>query len=387
VAVIAAFPFIEVTIVPPAAPQARRSPGVIAVVGKAPATADGGAAPANTPVRIETLDDAVVNFARRTAGNVVRNALYNSLELAMLQDPRPSRVYGVKVTGDDYAAALGGLEAADDVTMVSLANETTVGNPAGAGPPTGLQALKAHVETMSAAGQRRIGFAMVDPAVAKTPTYVADTIAAVNPLKSTTSRMMVVAARGASGDVATAAMAAVAGLPVHWSIVLKKIVGITMPVPKQYSPAEIKGLSEAKITPIIDPALISGESLHFADGRLFDTEDKYMDLVRTVDQAEFLLRAGLIGLIGDARITKPGMTLLRTQVDGILGQLKRQAVIDDYTIQIPVLDVLGLPTGVRTPADDKVVTDARNDRTVDLVVTIFYGPAVSRLLVTLVAKF
>jgi hypothetical protein len=387
VAVTAAFPFIEVRIVPPAAPLAQRSPGVIAVVGRAPATADGGAAPANTPVRIETLDDAVVNFARRTAGNVVRNALYNSLELALLQDPRPAKVYGVKVTGDDYAAALGGLEAADDVTMVSLANETTVGAAAGADPPTGLQALKAHVETMSAAGQRRIGFAMVDPAAAKSPTYVADTIAAVTPLKSTTSRMLMVAARGATGDVATAAMAAVAGLPVHWSIVLKKIVGVTMPVSRQYSPAEIKGLSEAKITPIIDPALISGESLHFADGRLFDADDKYVDLVRTLDQIEFLLRAGLIGLIGDARITKPGMTLLKTQVDGILGPLKRQAVIDDYTVQIPVLDILGLPEAARTATDDAIVTGARADRTVDLVVTVTYGPAVSRLLVTLVAKF
>ncbi|MEK8105554.1 hypothetical protein NKG94_11135 [Micromonospora sp. M12] len=43
-------------------------------MGKAPSTADGGSAPANTPVRIETLDDAVTNFARRQAGNVVRNA-------------------------------------------------------------------------------------------------------------------------------------------------------------------------------------------------------------------------------------------------------------------------------------------------------------------------
>jgi hypothetical protein len=388
VAVTAAFPFIEVRVVPPAPPPVQRSPGVIAVVGKAPAGNDGGAAAVNTPVRIETLDDAVTQFARRQGGNVVRNPLYNSLELAMGQDPRPAKVYGVKVSGDDYAAALAGLEAADDVTMVSLANEVTVGNAATANAaPTGLQALKAHVETLSDAGLRRIGFAMTDPAATKTPTYVADTIAALTPLKSTKSRMFVVAARGADGDAATAAMAAIAGLPVHYSVVLKKIVGIAIPVARQYSPAEIKGLSEAKITPIIDPALISGESLHFADGRLFDADDKHMDLVRTVDQIEFQLRAGLIGLIGDARITKPGMTLLKTQLDGILGPLKRQTVIDDYTLEIPVLDVLQLPAAARSTTDDAIVTKARNDRAVDLVVTVFYGPAVSRLQVTLVAKF
>ncbi|MFC0003540.1 hypothetical protein [Micromonospora siamensis] len=387
--VTAAFPFIEVRIVPPAPPLAQRSPGVIAVVGKAPSTADGGAAPANTPVRIETLDDAVTNFARRNAGNVVRNALYNSLELALLQDPRPAKVYGVKVAGDDYAAALSGLEAADDVTMVSLANEVTVGNPAGANPPTGLHALKAHVETMSAAGQRRIGFAMTDPAATKSATYVADTVTAVSALKSSTSRMMMVAARGADGDAATAAMAAVAGLPVHHSIVLKKIRGVKVPVARQYSPAEIKGLSEADIVPIIDPALITGESLHFADGRLFTTDASllHVDLVRTLDQIEFMLRAGLIGLIGDARITKPGMTLLKTQVEGILGPLKRSAVIDDFTVQIPVLDILALPESARDATDTAIVTAARADRTVDLVVTVTYGPAVSRLLVTLVAKF
>src|SRR5262249_37644102 len=145
--------------------------------------------------------------------------------------------------------------------------------------------------------------------------------------------------------------------------------------------------SEAKITPIIDPAMISGESVHFADGRLFDSDDKYLDLVRTLDQIEFMLRAGLIGLIGDARITKPGMTLLKTQLDGILGPLKRQAVIDDYPVEIPVLDVLSMPAAARNATDDAIITKARQDRTVDLIVTVFYGPAVSRLLVTLVAKY
>jgi hypothetical protein len=387
---VAAFPFIEVRIVPPAPPLAQRSPGVVAIVGKAPANADGGAAPANTPIRVETLDDAVTNFARRQAGKVVRNALYDSLELAMLQDPKPSRIYGVKVGGDDYAAALAGLEAADDVTMVSLANEPAVGDAAqGNNAPTSLQALKAHVETMSVSGQRRIGFAMVDPGTDKSPTYVNDVLTAVNPLRSSTSRMVMIAARGADRDGATAAMAAVAGLPAQASIVLKKIRGVTMPVEKQYSPSEIKGLSEANIVPIIDPALIVGESLHFADGRLFTSDASllYVDLLRTLDDIEFRLRAGLIGLIGDGRITKPGMTLLKTQVDGILGPLKRQAVIDDYAIQIPVLDILSIPEAARTATDNSIVTDARANRTVDLVIDVIIGPAVSRLLVSLVAKF
>lgn len=386
----AAFPYVEVTIVPPPPPRAQRSPGVVAVVGQTPSGVAGGQAPVNTPVAVDTLEQAVTNFARIQSGNVSRTTLYDSLELAFLQDPRPSKIYGVKVGGDDYAAALAGLEAADDVTMVSLANEVTVGAAAGGGnPPTGLHALKAHVESMSAAGQRRIGFAMVDPDTAKSPTYVADVTAAVDSLKSSTSRMAMIAARGATTDVATAAMAAVAGLPVHHSIVLKKLRGVSMPVQLQYSPGEIRGLSEANLLPIIDPALITGESLHFADGRLFTTDASllHVDLVRTLDQIEFNLRAGLIGLIGDGRITKPGMTQLKVRVDGILGPLLRQQVIDAYQVDIPVLDILRTPEASRSATDNAIVTTARENRTVDLIVTITYGPAVSRLLVSLVAKF
>lgn len=364
---VAAYPYVEVRIVPPPPPVVQRSPGVIAVVG----ASGEGSAPVNTPEAVAGSADVAAKFGAGTA-------LGRSLLLALKQEPPPARVYGVKVAGDAYAAALSGLEAADDVTMVSLAGEVD---------PAKLADLKTHVETLSGDGQRMLGFAMVDPARAKSATYVADVVAAMQPVKSAANRMVVVAARGADGDVATAAMGAVAGLPVHHSLVLKKILGVAIPVVQQYSPLEIRELSQAKILPIIDPALISGESLHFADGWLFGNDDRHVDLIRTLDDLEFRLRAGLIGLIGDARITKAGMTLLKTQVDGILGVQKRLAVIDDYRIEIPVLDVLAIPEAARTPADTQIVTDARSNRQVDLVITVFYGPAVSRLLVTLVAKF
>ena len=56
----------------------------------------------------------------------------------MLQDPKPSKIYGVRVGGDDYAAALASLEAADDVTFVSLAEEVSRRRAAGANPATDL---------------------------------------------------------------------------------------------------------------------------------------------------------------------------------------------------------------------------------------------------------
>jgi hypothetical protein len=162
-----------------------------------------------------------------------------------------------------------------------------------------------------------------------------------------------------------------------------------MPLASQYSASEIKGLSAAGIDPIVDPSLIPGEGMFFAEGRTFSSEAalNYVDIVRVLDDIEFRLKAGLIGLVGDARITKPGMTLVKVRVDGILGPIKRQAVIDDYSVQIPVLDILTLPTATWSATDTAIVTNARATRTVDLFVSVTYGPAVHLLKVTLAPTF
>jgi hypothetical protein len=383
----AAYPFVEVYIdTSGLQPTAQRSPGVIAIVGTTPAGAAGGTAAANRPYLVNTLDDVNSLFAQTVSGKLNATPLSSSLTLAMLQNPKPSRIYGVRADGNNYAAALSSLEAQDDVTFVALANVTAVGT---ADPPTGLMALKAHVENMSASGLKRIGVAMVDPAVAKTPTYAADTLTAVNDLKSTVSRMIMIAARGATGDVASAAMAAIAGYPPHISMVLKKIVGVTMPVELQYSPSEIIQLSEGNIIPIIDPALIVGESLHFAEGRLFTTDASllHIDTARVMDHTDFQLKAGLINSVGNLRITKFGMTALKGRIEGILGPLKREQVIVDFTVAIPVLSILQLPEASWTDTDQTIVTTARSTRLVDVFVTVVYGPAVHRLKVSLALTF
>lgn len=376
----AAFPFIEIRIdTSGLTPIAQRSPGVIAVVG----TSTSGTSDVNRPYEVSALADAVGLFGAGTA-------LTTSLRIALLQDPRPSKIYGVKVSGGDYAAALSALEAADDVTFVSLAAETGVGTASTpAAPATNLLALKEHVENMSAEGQRRLGVAMIDPTRVKSPNYVSDATSAVAALRSTVSRMVLVAARGATEDVATAAMAAMAGYEPHISMVLKKVRGVVMPLDRQYSPSEIKGLSEQNINPIIDPALIVGESLHFAEGRTFTTDADllFIDIVRVLDDVEFRLKAGLIGLVGDARITKQGLTRIRVRMDEILSPLKQREVIADYAVDIPALNILNLPESAWSPADRSVVVTARANRTVDMYVSVTYGPAVHRLKVTLAPKF
>jgi hypothetical protein len=136
----------------------------------------------------------------------------------------------------------------------------------------------------------------------KTPTYPATVDAAMAPLRSSVSRMILIAARGAAPttDVASAAMAAIAGFEPQVSMVLKKVRGVAMPLASQFSPSEIKLLSEAGINPIIDPSLIEGTSLHFADGLTYTTDADllFIDIVRVLDDIEFRLKAGLIGMVG-----------------------------------------------------------------------------------------
>jgi hypothetical protein len=303
----------------------------------------------------------------------------------MTQNPRPSKIYGVRVDGIDYGPALTALEAVDDVTFVSLAKEANL---------DALATLRTHVENTSAAGSPRIGVALVDPTRAINQTWVADTLAAVGPrLRSGNSRMMVVAGRArddaSTPDFATAAMAAVAGYEPHISPVLKQIRGVTMPKELQFRPGEIKGLSEEGIIPIIDPELIPGEGMFLAEGCLFtaDANRPYVDIVRVLDDLEFRLRAGLIGTIGDGRITRVGLTQVKTTTEGILGPLKRRAVIDDFTVEIPLLDRLSIPEAARTAADVNEIDRARATRAVDMGVIVVYGPQIHRLGVKLRMTF
>lgn len=190
-------------------------------------------------------------------------------------------------------------------------------------------------------------------------------------------------------DVAAAAMSAIAGYAPQVSTVLKPVRGFTMPPFQQFAPSEINGLSADGIIPVIDPSLIPGEGLYFAEGRTFSSDASlmYVDIMRVLDDIEFRLKAGLIGMIGDARITRGGLTRVKGRIEGIVGPLVRTGVIDGFTATIPVLDMLSMPESALTPTELVVIANARATRTVDLLLSVTYGPAVHRLKVTLAPKF
>jgi hypothetical protein len=387
-----AFPFVEVFIDTKALqPTAQRAPGVLAVVGS---TGGAGTAPANRAIDVKSLSDAVAPFNDLDADNQPdpETTLYRALRAVFLQNPAPVKIYAIKTQDDDWAAGLAALDAVDDVTFVALAGASV---KLGAETNAPIAALNKHCADRSGEGNKRIGVAHVDTAIVRSDTYADDVIAKATPLKSGVSRMVMVAARGAvdgdgaAAEVAAAAASAIAGQPPATSIALKKIVGFSMPLASQYSPGEIGKLSADGIIPIIDPSLIAGESLHFADGTCYTTDAalKYIDIVRLLDDVEFKLKASLVGMIADARITRTGLAAVIRRAEGVLDRVRSAGAIDRFLISIPTYDALLKPEAARTAGEADLIAETRSERLVGMTIVIWIGPAIHRLVVQLQPKF
>ena len=160
----AAFPFIEVFIDTSRSPRSRSerpasSPSWARQVGPEPrrSTSRSSSTPSPMPRRSSPRSPQGRSPPTRSSNRC-------GWRSCRTRDRRRSTASSSPTTNFD--AGLAALEAADDVTFVSLANVTDKAS---------LSKLKAHAENMSAAGQKRIAVMMVDPAIAKSPTY-ADTV-------------------------------------------------------------------------------------------------------------------------------------------------------------------------------------------------------------------
>lgn len=359
-------------------PVATRAPGVLAVVG----FSDAGNIAANTPSLVDSADTAAGKFGADTP-------LGRALSIALRQSPGPSTIYGLKVASDDDAGweqAFAVIESVKDVTFVAAAS-----HPLKVGGDPILAKLKKHCEDSASSGQPRIGVVHVDPAIERSPSYAPDVVALAKSMATDKGRIVVVVARGAkadgdvNADVAAAAAAAIAGRAPETSMVLKVIRGFTLADAQKLTPTEITELSAAQLVPIIDPVLIPGESLHFAEGTTtsIDAAFKYIDVVRLLDDMDFALKASLIGMIGDARITRSGVNAVRRQLEAVLdGYVDRQA-ITTYMVQIDLLSILDRPELTWTPAERKKVSDARGERQLLATVLVVIGPAIHQLVINL----
>lgn len=389
-----AYPFVNVDIdTSGLAATARRAPGVLAIVG----VSDKGTATVNVPTVVGSLAEAAAYFAGNASGSLQRTPLYNALEAAFAQSPGPSKVYGVKAASGAIGAAINSLAAADDVTVMALASsgaKAPSGSSTASATNGDVKALFDAVKMAESEGDKRLAVVAIDSALAAAGTDTYDKTAEKAVKDFLHPRMVVVAARGAmqgeeTAEVAAAAAAAIAGQPPAASMVLKRITGFTIPLEKQFSPTEIKALAGKMIIPLIDPALIVGPSLHFGDGYTYsdDNTRQYIDVVRLLDDVEFKLRAGLINMIGDARITKTGLIALVSRAEGILARQMGPGGIDAFAVQIPVLDILRTDRSSWSPAQIDAVNEARSEREVQMFVSITLGPAVHLLNIKLAPSF
>ena len=90
------------------------------------------------------------------------------------------------------------------------------------------------------------------------------------------------------------------------------------------------------------PVLIPGQSLFLGEGYTADPSQnkKYINIVRTIDDINFRIKAELIQAIGNFRVSRSGLRGIVTLVQAVLSPQVAADVIEDFSIYIPLLVLL-----------------------------------------------
>ncbi len=123
---------------------------------------------------------------------------------------------------------------------------------------------------------------------------------------------------------------------------------------------------------------ITGNSFRFSEGTTLspDTFLKYIDAVRVVDDVSFKVRAELSNpsLISNIKLaTIPGMNTLRATLTTLMNSLVALGEIDDYTIVIPLEEIVRKPASQRTVEEQTRLNQAVSSRTFSIDVDITYS--------------
>lgn len=350
----------------------ERSFGDVAIVGTAVAAAAG---PEATPIPVTNPDD--VSFQSLPGnGNPIDSPAWfegdlgTSIRLCFSQAPGPSKVYAVRPgTGANALADALAEVAKLPVQIIALAN---VPLSAAGGTPE-IEALAAHVNTVSNTGgdgKERIGVAMLDKAAVDASAITGN---------MTSDRMVFVAHRS-DQDAAAAVAGTIAGYEPHISLLLKQVnIGMDTAL----SDAEIDVFDGARVNWLADPFLLPGKGVFMGEGYTTGVDLPYIDIVRTIDDISFRLKARLIRSIGTLRISRSGLRVLASQMSAVLEPLKVREVIEEYAIVIPVLTLLDKDPASLTAAELQQIQNAQNDRIVAALVSVDYAGAIHRLNITL----
>jgi hypothetical protein len=327
----------------------------------------------NTPTAFTDPSDA----RRRTPGD-----LGNAIALAFSQSPTPTLVYGVRTaSGPDWTAALNAV-ASIDAQFVVLAN-TPLDASTGASPAGAIFQLANHVSSVSNTGgdgKERMGVAMLTKGATNTA-IVAGALA---------NERMVYIAHKSDQDAAAAVAGVIAGYEPHISILLKP-VNITN---EEFTPTEIAAINGTEtftsgpagngVNWFVDPVLIPGHGVYMGEGYTGNPgSKKYIDIVRTIDDVSFRLKAQLIKTIGAVRISRSGLRALVAQMEAVLQPLVQNEVIEGFDITIPLITLLDKDPNTLTSAEVNQINNAQNQRVVEVLIAVDYAGAIHRLSITL----
>lgn len=310
--------------------------------------------------------------------------LGDSIALAFTQSPGPTVIWGVRSEAATIQTALDKVATLDVQIVVLAGVNLDASSAAGGNNPGAIMRLRNHVMGVSLTGgdgHERIGVAMLPKGVSD-PSIVSGKLA---------SERMTYVAHKSDEDAAAAVAGTIAGYEPHISLLLKK-VNISS---ESFTASEINQLNGTEnpkggpaglgVNWLIDPPLIPGSAVHMGEGYTGDPGGgkKYIDIVRTMDDVTFRLKATLIKMIGSLRISRSGLRALSVQIESILNGLVQSEVIEGFVITIPTLILLDKDPASLTPAEAQAVQDAQAQRVVEVVVSVDYAGAIHRLAVTL----
>jgi hypothetical protein len=302
-----------------------------------------------------------------------KGALAQSVRTAFAQTPGPMLVWAIRVNPAEAANALPNAlaEVAKlDVQIVILANTPLVSQTVG---QTEIELLSTHVDTVSKTGsdgKERIGVAMLGNSVS--PTVIT--------VKMSSARMVMVAHKSTE-DAAAAVAGTIAGYEPHISLLLKQV---SLGMDQLFSDAEIDAFNTARVNWLTDPSLLPGKGLFMGEGYTLGTDMPYIDIVRTIDDVSFRLKAQLIRSIGNLRVSRSGLRTLVSQMTAVLEPLKQREVIDSYIVFLPLLVLLDKDPASLTDVELQQIHNVRASRTVDAIVTVEYAGAIHRLNISLI---
>lgn len=292
--------------------------------------------------------------------------LGNAVRKAFVQNPGPTTVWAVRTANNNVDDAL--TEVAKlDVQIVTIAN-----TPLTSGTSATIVKLSDHVVGVSkngSDGKERIGIAMLKNG---------DDAGAIT--GNISNERMIMVAHKSTEDAAAAVAGTIAGYEPHISLLLKP-VNISMD--SLFSDSEIDAFNTARVNWLTDLTLIPGKGIFMGEGYTLGADIPYIDIIRTIDDISFRLKAELIRSIGDLRVSRSGLRALVSQMTAILEPLKQREVIEGYDVFFPLLFLLDKDPASLTDAELQQINSAQNARTVDAIVSVDYAGAIHRLNFTL----